>query len=161
MHNHEPVGYDCPFCPIIQTSLSANLDNAQTEIVYSLEMATAFLALGRWPKNPVDVLIVPNAHFENLYDLPISYAQPLHQLTRAVALALKGVYGCEGVSTRQHNEGAGDQDVWHYHVHVTPRFSGDGFYKASQVDFLESERLRQAQLLREYIKAHEDELFSA
>lgn len=37
-------------------------------------------------------------------------------------------YGCDGVSTRQHNEPAGDQDVWHFHVHVFPRYEGDGLY---------------------------------
>lgn len=159
MYNHEPVGYDCPFCRIIQAVSIAHPDNAPPEIVHTSERATAFLALGRWAKNPVDVLIVPNEHFENLYDLPVSYAQPLHQVTRAVACALKSVYDCQGVSTRQHNEMAGDQDVWHYHVHVTPRFNGDEFHKASRVDFPEPQRLQQAQLLRRYIQVHEDELF--
>jgi len=121
-------------------------------------MATAFLALGRWPKNPVDVLVIPNEHFENLYDLPANYAQPLHWLTRAIALALKDIYHCDGISTRQHNEEAGDQDVWHYHVHVTPRFAQDCFYKAKKVDFPEAERLKQAQVLRNYVVEHQIEL---
>lgn len=38
---------------------------------------------------------------------------------------MKAAYGCDGVSTRQHNEPAGDQDVWHYHLHVVPRWHGD------------------------------------
>lgn len=38
-------------------------------------------------------------------------------------------YGCDGISTRQHNEPDGDQDVWHYHVHVFPRYRGDGLYE--------------------------------
>lgn len=161
MYRHEPSNYKCPFCPIIQAGLKATPDSVPKEIIYSSEMVTAFLALGRWAKNPVDVLVVPNAHFENIYDLPTGYALLLHELTRAVALALKGVYGCEGISMRQHNEPAGDQDVWHYHVHVTPRFSGDNFYKADKVDFPEAERLREAQVLREYMKVHKGELFSA
>ncbi|MDN3240096.1 HIT family protein [Glycomyces tritici] len=37
-------------------------------------------------------------------------------------------YGCDGVSTRQHNEPAGNQDVWHLHVHVFPRYEGDRLY---------------------------------
>jgi len=32
---------------------------------------------------------------------------------------------CEEISLRQHNEPAGSQDVWHYHVHVIPRWHGD------------------------------------
>jgi histidine triad (HIT) family protein len=41
---------------------------------------------------------------------------------------MKEVYRCDGVSTRQHNEPAGDQDVWHLHVHVFPRYEGDQLY---------------------------------
>lgn len=45
-----------------------------------------------------------------------------------MALALKQIYGCDGISTRQHNEPSGSQDVWHYHEHVTPRFLNDALY---------------------------------
>ena len=38
-------------------------------------------------------------------------------------------YDCQGISTRQHNEPAGDQDVWHFHVHVYPRYDNDDLYK--------------------------------
>ncbi len=41
---------------------------------------------------------------------------------------MKVAYGCDGVSTRQHNEPAGNQDVWHYHMHVFPRYEGDDLY---------------------------------
>jgi diadenosine tetraphosphate (Ap4A) HIT family hydrolase len=49
------------------------------------------------------------------------------QAIRDTALALKTAFDCPGVSTRQHNEPAGNQDVWHLHVHVFPRFESDGF----------------------------------
>jgi histidine triad (HIT) family protein len=113
-------------------------------VIYQSKMATAFLARGRWPRNPVDVLVIPNEHFESLYDLPLRLVLPLHQLTRAMALALKRVYNCEGISTRQPNEQAGDQDVWHYHVHVTPRFVQDEFYQSPKVPFPEPDRIEQA-----------------
>jgi histidine triad (HIT) family protein len=38
-------------------------------------------------------------------------------------------YACDGISLRQHNEPAGDQDVWHLHVHVFPRHQGDHLYE--------------------------------
>ena len=40
-------------------------------------------------------------------------AYRVHDLCRETAIALREAYGCEGVSTRQHNESAGDQTVWH------------------------------------------------
>lgn len=45
-----------------------------------------------------------------------------------MAIAFKRVYGCDGVSTRQHNEPAGNQEVWHYHLHVFPRYVDDDLY---------------------------------
>lgn len=37
--------------------------------------------------------------------------------------------GCDGVSTRQHNEPGGNQDVWHFHQHVFPRWLGARLYQ--------------------------------
>jgi histidine triad (HIT) family protein len=41
---------------------------------------------------------------------------------------MKAAYHCDGISTRQHNEPAGNQDVWHYHLHVFPRYTDDQLY---------------------------------
>jgi histidine triad (HIT) family protein len=72
--------------------------------------------------------VIPRRHHENLYDLPDDVGHEIWDLTRRVAVAMKKVYQCDGVSTRQHNEPAGDQDVWHLHVHVFPRYQGDQLY---------------------------------
>jgi histidine triad (HIT) family protein len=156
MHNHAPTDYTCPFCRILN---QAKDSLESTDVIFQDANVTAFLGLGRWEKNPVDVLIVPNRHIENLYDLPQELVLPLHNLTRGVALALKSVFQCEGISTRQHNEPAGDQDVWHYHVHVTPRFTGDRFYENHKVPFPEVERIAIAEKLRDFISENHSLLF--
>lgn len=157
--HHEPRDYACPFCRIIREARTRSVAAASdSEVVFQSESVTALLGLGRWPKNPVDGLIVPNDHFENIYDLPFGPVLDLHRLTRAIALTLKAIYHCEGVSIRQHNEPAGDQDVWHYHVHVTPRFIGDRFYASDKIKFPEEERLHHARRLREYLRTHRVEL---
>ncbi len=161
MYNHAPPGYACPFCQIIGKTRQVEDAAQESEVIYRSSMVTAFLAIHRRPKNPVNVLVVPNAHFENIYDLPLDYARPIHQLIRAMALSLKVVYRCDGISTRQHNEPAGNQDVWHYHVHVTPRFANDEFYKSHWVDFPEVERLDNAHRLRTYFYTHLDECLHA
>ena len=66
---------------------------------------------------------------ENLYDVPPAVGAALWELTRRVAVALRRTSNCSGTSTRQHNEPAGGQDVWHLHVHVFPRHEGDGLYE--------------------------------
>ena len=95
MHNHEPTGYICPFCRIIA---QAKDTPDETDVIFQDENVTALLGLYRWEKNPFEVLIVPNQHLENLYDLPLELVPALHRATRAVALAQKGFTGCEGVS---------------------------------------------------------------
>jgi histidine triad (HIT) family protein len=42
---------------------------------------------------------------------------------------MKRAWGPEGISTRQHNEPAGNQHVWHYHLHVFPRWNDDMLYR--------------------------------
>jgi histidine triad (HIT) family protein len=149
MHKHAPIGYICPFCRIIREArVHGYIASPTSDVICQTETATAFLGLGRWEKTPLDVLIVPNAHFENIFDLPLSLAADLHELTRQVSIALKVVLHAEGVSSRQHNEPAGDQDVWHYHVHVTPRFVDDNFYRSCRVPFVETERLQFARALQ-------------
>ena len=156
MRNHEPPNYACPFCRILN---QAKDFIETTDVIFQDLSVTAFLGLGRWEHNPEDVLIVPNRHIENLYDLPLELVPALHQTTRAVALALKAVYQCGGISTRQHNEPAGDQDVWHYHVHVTPRFASDRFYENHKVPFPETERVEAVKKLRDYLAENRVSLF--
>ena len=123
MHNHEPSGYRCPFC----RNLRGDSDHP-LEILYRDD--SVFVKVNpRWrPNNPGSLLVVPVEHHENVYDLPLALAAPIHRAVRNAALALKAAFDCDGVSTRQHNEPAGNQDVWHYHVHVFPRWEGDGLY---------------------------------
>ena len=126
---HAPDGYDCPFCCYV-----ADGDNglAGPDCVVERTAETLTLVSPKWwPANPGHLLVVPTRHVESLYDLPDELAVPLQSATRRAALALKAAYGCPGTSTRQHNEPAGDQDVWHYHLHVFPRFDWDDLYGAT------------------------------
>lgn len=89
---------------------------------------TAFVSTAWWPANSGHVIVVPNDHYENVYDIPDSVLGAVQVIGKRIALALKATYGCDGISFRQHNEPAGGQDVWHYHLHVFPRYPGDDLY---------------------------------
>jgi histidine triad (HIT) family protein len=125
--SHTPPGYQCPFCAL---AAGADTDRLQ-DIVRRSAGAIAFISPRWWPNNHGHVLVVPIRHYENLYELPAEAGHAVHDLVRDVAIAIRGTYGCEGVSTRQHNEPAGDQTAWHYHVHVFPRYAGDRLYVSS------------------------------
>ena len=148
MYNHAPDQYLCPFCLLVQGIENEHVLSVQSDIVHQDGRVTALISSHQWPNNHGNVLIVPNEHFENIYDLPVGYAADIHRVARMIALAMKVAYDCDGVSTRQHNEPSGNQDVWHYHLHVTPRYRGDDFYTTRSEWMAADERARHAERIR-------------
>ena len=153
MHNHAPDNYICPFCLLVQGIENEHVYSVQNDIVYQNETVTALISSHQWPNNHGNVIIVPNEHYEYIYDLPLTYAQEIQRVAKLVAIALKKVYACDGVSTRQHNEPAGSQDVWHYHLHVTPRYKNDHYYTTQRKLMSVEERAKHADHLREHLTA--------
>ena len=128
MSSHAPPHYQCPFCAIVRGEERDDVATRQEDIVLRASEVTAFISSHQWPNNPGHVLVIPNEHKENIYSLPDALAIPLQSTVRSIALALKTAFDCPETSTRQHNEPAGGQDVWHYHIHVFPRYPSDGLY---------------------------------
>lgn len=151
MYNHAPENYTCPFCLLIAGIKNEHVHSVQSDIVHHDDAVTAFVSSGQWKNNYGNTIIVPNEHYENIYDLPISYAQDIHRVAKMLALTMKAVYVCDGVSTRQHNEPAGSQDVWHYHLHVTPRYKDDNYYGTPREFMSISERAMHAEKIRTYL----------
>jgi histidine triad (HIT) family protein len=147
MYQHAPLEYICPFCLLVQGKESIQSQLRQTDIVFQTSHVTAFMAMRKYPNNRGHVLIVPNEHFENIYDLPLALSSKVHALSRDVALAMKSEYQCDGILIRQHNEPAGDQNIWHYHLHVIPRYRNDNFYSTQKVAFEADERAKYARKL--------------
>lgn len=155
MYNHAPKDYGCPLCLLVGGG--GNEYTGQDDIFYKDNIITSFIA-GKWRiSNPGHVIIIPNEHIENLYDIDDDTLSKIQVFSKKVAIALKKVYKCDGVSTRQHNEPAGDQDVFHYHLHVVPRYKGDNFYlNHDKIEWPPKEKRRPYAIkLREYFKKHE------
>jgi histidine triad (HIT) family protein len=148
MYNHAPENYHCPFCLLIGGVTNEHVHSRESDIVHHDEVVTAFIGSHQWPNNPGNVIVVPNEHFENIYDLPLRFAQDIHRVAKRLAIAMKTVYSCDGVSTRQHNEPAGSQDVWHYHLHVTPRYENDNYYGTQRQFMTSPERAKHAEALK-------------
>lgn len=124
--SHAPSGCRCPFCALVRGEAFDELHSTQADLT---DLAVAFVASHGWANNPGHVLVVPVRHVESLHELPDEDGAAVSAVARRVARAMRASYpGCAGVSTRQYNEPAGGQDVWHYHLHVFPRYPGDGLY---------------------------------
>ena len=124
MISHAPHDYQCPFCRNIREGVADH----PLEVLYQDDHV--FVKMNpKWrPNNAGSVLVVPVDHYENIFDLPLELSTPIHRAARLAAMAMKSAFRCDGVSTRQHNEPAGGQVVWHYHLHVFPRWQGDNLY---------------------------------
>ncbi len=129
MYNHVPEDYVCPFCLVARGQETEHVLTRQSDVVHRGDEVTAFICSQQFARNAGHTLIIPNAHHENIYDLPVDLAHKIHELAQAVAYAMKAAYGCDGVTTWQSNEPAGNQTVWHYHLHVIPRFEDDGYFR--------------------------------
>jgi len=127
MYNHEPQDYVCPLCQISKGQLTEQ-GIREESVIFRDEFLTAFVSGKWWRSNKGHVIIVPNQHIENIFDLPEDLESKIFTLTKKVAIALKKAYKCDGISTRQHNEPGGNQDIWHYHLHVFPRYKDDNLY---------------------------------
>jgi len=91
---------------------------AQDEIVV--------VVINPFPLNPGHVLVIPRQHVESIYELPDALAGPVLSTAVRVARIAKRVFSAEGVTLRQNNGAASDQHLFHFHLHVVPRFAGDG-----------------------------------
>jgi histidine triad (HIT) family protein len=148
LYRHEPAGYRCPFCRVVADECAEDLYTSQQDVVYRDAKVTAFIAAAWWPENAGHVLVIPNDHYENVYDIPDDVLGAVQVVGKRIALALKAAYGCDGTSFRQHNEPDGNQDVWHYHLHVFPRYAGDDLYLRRKRFTDQAERLPYAEKLR-------------
>jgi histidine triad (HIT) family protein len=121
MHSHQPPNYRCPFCNIV-----AGGEDPRT-LVWQDEFCAAAVALHQKRGNIGSLVLFPKEHHENLYVLPESLGAHMFKVTKALSKGVKNALLCHGVTVRQNNEPAGGQDVWHYHVHVIPRYENDQF----------------------------------
>jgi len=150
MHNHTPEHYICPFCLLIQGKESAESQLKLTDLIFQNDDVAAFIATRKYPNNQGHVLVVPKEHYENIYDLPPDVLAKVHAVSRDVALAIKSEYQCDGITLRQQNEPAGGQNIWHYHLHIIPRYHNDEFGASRKSPFDVNERAEYAKRLKNW-----------
>ena len=108
---------NCIFCRIVAKEIPA-------AVVYEDEHTLAFMDAGQ--VNPGHVLVAAKGHAENLYELDDAQAGALLRTAARVARAIRDAYQPQGLSVYQANGKAAWQSVFHYHMHLLPRYEGDG-----------------------------------
>lgn len=109
----------CVFCKIIS-------GQAPASVVYEDELVLAFMDIQ--PVNPGHVLITPRVHASLLADLDPEVGGYLFRVAMRLAAALRrSPVRCEGINLFLADGAVAGQQVGHVHLHVVPRFQGDGF----------------------------------
>lgn len=105
---------DCVFC---------HKEMIVTDIVYEDELVYAFMDME--PINEGHVLLVPKEHYLDADEIPDEVLSHLMLVSKKIIGAIKRIYKCDGYSIMQN--GGKFNDVGHYHMHIFPRYEGDGF----------------------------------
>jgi diadenosine tetraphosphate (Ap4A) HIT family hydrolase len=93
------------------------------------------------PVNEGHALIVPKEHYEGIFDTPSELLGKVHQVTKAVAIAVKETVNADGISIVQQNGRAANQDIFHLHVHVIPRYAGEKMKSFHELQIADSKQL--------------------
>jgi len=121
---------DCIFCKIIDGDIPAAK-------VYEDEHVLAFLDISQVTKG--HTLVIPKVHKENIYELTPEIAENLFKVVPKIANSIKEQFEPIGLNLLNNNGEAAGQSVFHYHLHILPRYgNGDGFgavWKSNQSDY--------------------------
>lgn len=106
---------DCIFCKI------ANGEIPSTTL-YEDDMFRVILDLS--PASKGHALILPKEHFANLYELDDEYAAKVMVLAKKMATAMTKGLHADGFNLLQNNGEVAGQTVFHFHLHLVPRYEG-------------------------------------
>lgn len=110
---------ECVFCAIVA-------GEAEASVVHSDDRVVAFMDLGA--VTPGHVLVVPRLHAVGLEDLDEGTSTHVWRIGHRVGRALRrSGLRCEGVNVFLADGEAAFQEIFHFHLHVFPRFQGDSF----------------------------------
>lgn len=108
---------DCIFCKIAAGDIPSSTiyEDKNFRVILDLSPATRGHAL-----------ILPKAHFQNIYDIDEKTAANLFVLAKKIAAAMKSALHCDGLNIVQNNGTVAGQSVFHFHMHLIPRYENDG-----------------------------------
>ncbi|MBI2612223.1 HIT family protein [Candidatus Kaiserbacteria bacterium] len=108
---------DCIFCKIIRGEIPSYK-------VYEDEKTLAFLDIR--PVNAGHTLVAPKNHSNNIFDITPEDWMAVSEVVRKLAIAIEKGMKADGVNIAMNNREHAGQLVPHPHVHIIPRFKGDG-----------------------------------
>jgi histidine triad (HIT) family protein len=130
---------DCVFCKIVRGELPSYK-------VYEDEKTLAFLDIH--PVSPGHVLVIPKVHAANLFEISAEDWASVQETVRKIAAVLEKATGADGVNLMMNNRKHAGQVVDHAHVHLIPRFKGDGLKLWPHKEYKEGEAVSVAEKIK-------------
>jgi histidine triad (HIT) family protein len=125
---------NCIFCKIIKKEIPA-------EIIYENADFISFVDIN--PNNFGHCLLLPKAHFKNIYDLSDDILKKFGKEIQKLSVAIKMGTEADGINAHMNNESAAGQVVPHAHIHIIPRFLNDGLKHFQQKKYESSEQIKE------------------
>ena len=108
---------DCIFCKLANGQIPTNSIYEDDDFKVILDMS---------PATKGHALILPKEHADNLFELPDETAEKAMCLAKKLGKEMKEKLGADGFNLVQNNGTAAGQTVFHFHLHMIPRYEGDG-----------------------------------
>src|SRR6476620_7470467 len=109
---------NCLFCKIINKEIPSDIVYEDADMIAILDI------------NPVNIghtLIIPKEHHLNLYELSDELLGKMAVAAKKLSIAIKHTMKADGINIEMNNDPVAGQLVPHAHIHIVPRFEGDGF----------------------------------
>jgi len=119
---------NCIFCRIANGEIPS-------ATIYEDDMFRVILDIN--PASKGHALILPKEHYANIFEVPDEVAARSVVLAKKIMTKMKDIVGCDGYNLLQNNGISAGQTVFHYHVHMIPRFEGDNMglqWKPGELD---------------------------
>jgi histidine triad (HIT) family protein len=123
---------DCLFCKIAAGEL-------QAEIVQEDEHTVAFMDINPWTRG--HALVIPRRHSRNLYEIDDGDLHRTAAASQRLAERMRDRLGCDGVNLLNACEPAAWQSVFHFHIHVIPRYEDDPLQLPTRPEEADQEEL--------------------
>ena len=104
---------DCIFCKLANGVFPTNS-------IYEDEDFNVILDAS--PATKGHALILPKEHYDNVYEMPDALLEKTIKLAKKIIQKETGVLGCDGYNIVQNNGEAAGQTVFHFHMHLIPRY---------------------------------------
>ena len=112
---------NCIFCKIAKSEVPS-------WTIYEDNDVKAFLDISQVTRG--HTLVIPKEHYKDIFNIPKEILQKIIGVAQKISILLKENLGAEGINLINSNSKVAQQDVFHYHMHVIPRYS-EGKFKIS------------------------------